>query len=360
MNEIKKLTVLYNDKVVGYLAELENRKIAFQYDDNWIKIGFSISPISLPLSNKIYISTEPYFEGLFGVFYDSLPDGWGELTISRKLGAEGINYSKLSPLTKLSLINDNGLGGLSYIPTQANKDNNNSIDLDYYANIVKDVLNDEKTDLDNLYRYGGSSGGTRPKAHIKDWIIKFPSSYDGKNPGEKEFLANSIAKECGISLPEYKLFPSKICSGYFGSKRFDRNLGKKIHMISLAAILETTHRIPNMDYVHLFKVIELICVNKDDLYEAFRRMCFNVFYKNKDDHSKNFSFIYDENLKGYKLSPAYDLTKTENKFEHEMTVNKNGNPTIKDLMEVAKIMKLSINKCESIINNTLSIIKDKA
>ena len=128
-------------------------------------------------------------------------------------------------------------------------------------------------------------------------------------------------------------------------------------MISLSALLETTHRLPNLDYGHLFQVISKISVNREnDMYEAFRRMCFNVFYKNRDDHSKNFSFLYDENLKGNKLSPAYDITSLPNKPEHEMSVNLNGKPTESDLMQIAHDFGLSKKKCEeiiAIIKNTL-------
>ena len=110
IEEVKKLNVIYNGKTVGYLAELKNGNIAFQYDDEWIKSGFSISPISLPLSNKIYTSDKPTFNGLYGVFWDSLPDGWGELLVRRMLNKYGINFDRLSPLQKLSIINKNGLG----------------------------------------------------------------------------------------------------------------------------------------------------------------------------------------------------------------------------------------------------------
>ena len=169
--------------------------------------------------------------------------------------------------------------------------------------------------------------------------------------GEKEYVANETAKKCGIAVNEYNLFSSKLCSGYFGVKRFDREKDKRIHMISLAALLETTHKVPNLDYIHLFQVIQSISARPtEDLYEAFRRMCFNVFYKNRDDHSKNFAFLYNEKLEGYVLSPAYDLTKTEEKFEHEMTVNGNGNPTKEDLLAVAKEFKLSLVKCKAIID----------
>ena len=76
-----------------------------------------------------------------------------------------------------------------------------------------------------------------------------------------------------------------------GVKRFDRKDNKRVHMISLSALLETTHRIPNLDYSHLFQVIENICPDKDDIYEAYRRMCFNVFAHNRDDHLKNFTYL---------------------------------------------------------------------
>lgn len=356
INNIKKVTVKYNDRIVGYLAEIEPSIIGFQYDDMWAKNGFSISPLSLPLDNSVHISKKGLFAGLYGVFWDSLPDGWGELLMNRLLAKKGINPDKMSILTKLSLVNKNGLGGLTYEPNQPFEYEYNAFDFDELSKEIEKILNNENepVDLDMIYGLGGSSGGVRPKAHIKidgeEWIVKFACRIDPKNVGEKEFITNQTAEKCGINVNKYKLFPSKICSGYFGVKRFDRNGENRIHMISLASLLETTHKIPNLDYMHLFQVIQMISAKPtEDLYEAFRRMCFNVFYENKDDHGKNFAFLYDEELHGYVLSPAYDLTRVTDKFEHEMTVNGNGNPTKKDLLTVAKEFKLSVTKCKSIM-----------
>ena len=66
-------------------------------------------------------------------------------------------------------------------------------------------------------------------------------------------------------------------------------------------------------------------------------MCFNVFSHNRDDHSKNFSFLYDEDLNKWELSPAYDLTYSYSIHgEHATTVNGNGKyPTIYDILQVA-------------------------
>ena len=127
------------------------------------------------------------------------------------------------------------------------------------------ALNDDYVsynDLDKIYNLGGSSGGARPKAHIKiddeDWIVKFACKIDPPDVGGKEFSANEKAKQCGINVNEYRLFPSGVCSGYFGAKRFDRIGERRVHMISLAAVLETTHKLPNLDYMHLFQVISNI------------------------------------------------------------------------------------------------------
>lgn len=360
IKDIKKLVVKYNDRIVGYLATLDNNRIGFQYDDEWIRYGFCISPFSLPLSHDVFVNSKDTFDGLYGVFHDSLPNGWGALLIKRMMAKKGVNYDRLSPLTKLALISNNGLGGLTYEPCISNSECANQIDLDVLFDDVQKIFDNEQEEanLDKVFALGGSSGGARPKAHVRlngeEWIIKFPCRIDPENIGVKEYEANKTARKCGIDVNEYKLFSSTHCGGYFGAKRFDRKENRRVHMISLSALLETTHRVPNLDYMHLFEVIQQICENKSDLYEAYRRMVFNVFYKNRDDHGKNFSFLYDEELGGYCLSPAYDLTCTPEKAEHEMTVLGNGLPQEKDMLELGRRMILQKKECEKIIKTIKS------
>ena len=85
MKRDNSLQVYYNERLVGTLAMTAGRKIAFQYSKSWIEKGFSISPFSLPLKDQVFIPTKDYFQGLFGVFADSLPDGWGRLLLNRLL-----------------------------------------------------------------------------------------------------------------------------------------------------------------------------------------------------------------------------------------------------------------------------------
>lgn len=306
--EVKKVTVRYNGRIVGYLAQIEDGVIGFQYDDGWLKDGFSISPLSLPLRKEIFVSKKRQFDGLYGVFWDSLPDGWGELLVKRYLAKQGINYDRLSPLTKLSLIGENGLGGLNYEPSQFAGKGADAPDFDTLAREVDKILNDENADdLDAVYRLGGSSGGARPKAHLRidgeEWIVKFPCRIDPQDVGELEYRANVAARRCGIDVNEFCLFPSRLCSGYFGAKRFDRKAGKRLHVLSLAALLETTHRQPNLDYGHLFNVTENICADPKEMYEVFRRMCFNIIMATRTTTVKILRFCMTKRLGAISCRP---------------------------------------------------------
>ena len=362
--ENRELIVLYNGNKVGLLKELSNEKIGFQYEDSWINNGFSISPFSLPLSNRIYISSSPYFEGLFGVFYDFLPDGWGVRLLIRMLSKKGIDYLKLPALAKLSLISDNGLGALEFQPSKSIKTGIDGYSLDELAKEADSFLKEDDSNtknFDTLYELGGSSGGARPKAHVRiddeEWIVIFPAGIDGKNAGLDEYKANVFASKSGIRTTDFKLFESAICPGYYGSKRFDRINNKRVHTISLSSLLETSHQIPNLDYMHFFQVTKRICKDHNELYEAYKRMCFNVLYGNKDDHGKNFAYTYDESIKSYRLSPFYDITKTPYKVEHEMTVLGNGKPNEKDLVDIIGEAELNRDRCLEIIRNTKDAIK---
>lgn len=364
MDNYRSLEVFYNNTLVGTLAKTPNNCVAFEYSADWIINGFSISPFSLPLEKKVFIPDFFPFNGLFGVFNDSLPDGWGRLLVDRILLKNKINPAEIDNLNRLTVVQQSGMGALTYKPEHKFIENFSDYDLDILSQECSKILNSEYSDkLDNLFEMGGSSGGARPKILTKingeDWIIKFRSSQDSIDIGEQEYLYSLCAKECGIIMPETKLFSSKKCSGYFGVKRFDRENGKKIHMISASGILETSHRLPNLDYNILMKLTLELTKNFDDITQLFRLMCFNVFAHNRDDHAKNFSFIYDEQNSRWKLSPAYDLTYS-NSFngEHATTVNGEGkNPSINDILEVAKNIGMKSKVAKDIANEIKSKTK---
>ena len=302
MKKIDRLSVFFNDgtqkKLVGTLALYQSRLAAFSYSDEWLSSGFSISPFSLPLEKRVFIPDWEPFGGVHGIFNDSLPDGWGRLLADRMLLREGISPDELSVLDRLAIVGSNGMGALTYEPESFFHETTSlSADYDELATECERILNSDlsekdKENLDAIFAVGGSSGGARPKVFAKidgeDWIVKFPSSADSKEIGHQEYEYSLCAKKCGIQMSDVRLFPSKKCSGYFGTKRFDRNNLKngRVLMASASALLETSHRIPNLDYNTLFLLTLKLTKNNAELEKLFRLMCFNGFAHNRDDHSK--------------------------------------------------------------------------
>lgn len=362
MNNKKQLEVYYNQKHVGTLAETPDYIAAFEYSDEWINSGFSISPISLPLRKGVFVPKkyEP-FDGLFGVFADSLPDGWGRLLVDRLLLRNQLNPASIRALTRLAIVDNGGMGALEYRPVSDMNIQWRSMTLDELATECRKMFDTEHSEnLDELFRMGGSSGGARPKVNYEidgeEWIVKFPSSMDRNEIGREEYDYSVCARKCQLPMSETRLLPSNFCAGYFATKRFDRVHGKKIHMVSVGGLLETSHRIPNLDYHILMQLTLKITRSYEEVEKLFRWMCFNVFAHNRDDHSKNFSYLYMDD--GWKLSPAYDLTYSNSiGGEHATTVNGNGsNPGMPDILEVAKQGKMDEKKAIRIANEIQEII----
>ena len=354
MDRLNKLDVYYHDRKVGTMALYQNRLAAFAYSDEWLQEGFSISPFSLPLEKRVFVPKIDPFEGLFGVFADSLPDGWGRLLVDRLMRKNGLNPHTVGSLERLAIVGNTGMGALTYRPTIPLESVYNELTLDEIAKECERILQTDTSEkLDYLFAKGGSSGGARPKIlpriDNEDWIIKFPSSEDSKDVGRQEYDYALCAKECGIEMEEVRLFPSEKTQGYFGTKRFDRvaeGENGKVHMISAAAILETSHRIVNLDYDILMKLTLQLTKSMEECEKLYRLMCFNVFAHNRDDHSKNFSYIYRDREKRWILSPAYDLTYSNSiGGEHATTVNGNGvDPGMEDLLSVAKKIGIGMAK----------------
>lgn len=348
MQQIDKLSVFYQDSKVGSLALTRDNLCAFEYDATWLDCGFSLNPISLPLEKRVFLPKRDPLNGLFGVFWDSLPDGWGQLLVNRVLSEQHIAPDSLNLLTRLAIVGSAGMGALTYEPEYSFPLSPVYEDLDRLAKECEKLLSDKpSTDLDTLFQLGGSSGGARPKILTKidgeDWIIKFPSSHDLPIIGEQEYEYALCAESCGIEIPRVNLFPFRLGSGYFGVKRFDRENARRIHMVSVAGMLETSHRTPNLDYLDLMKLTLRLTDSMGELKKLYRQMCFNVYAHNRDDHSKNFSFLYDDQSRCWKLSPAYDLTYSSSiNGWHATTIAGNGkNPGKEELLEVAAQFDMS-------------------
>lgn len=348
-----------NNRVkVGELA-ISNKKIYFQYDNDFLSKNINISPITLPFNNQIYTNN---FD-LHGVFKDSIADGWGRLLINRYFKKN--NIKNVNELDYLSFVGDNGFGALEYEPANNILENNiNNIELDKLANESIEILNNSNYFVDDLLKLNGSSCGARPKITVKlnnkniiskkgtDYIIKFRSNMDDYDIGLKEYVYSIIAKKSNIEMSKTVLLPSKNCVGYFATQRFDRiDNNKKLHLHSVAGLLNIDFRTTFIDYIDLLKLTKLITKDFNEVIKMYRLMCFNVIIENKDDHSKNFSFLMDS--KGnWKLSPAYDLTKSNGiNGEHTTTINGKGKDiSNNDLINIGSMFDIDEEHCKDIIN----------
>jgi len=362
---------------MGRLA-LNNRKIYFEYDAEFLKNKLELSPFKLPLRSGVIACEDNVFEGLFGIFNDSLPDGWGRLLLDRKLIQMGINPANITPLDRLCYVGNRGMGALTYEPEIFNFENTHSLkDLDLIADeCVNFQENDNDKFIDDLLFMNGSSAGARPKILISitknktlentesdpqkthdNWIIKFRSNSDPKDIGAIEYAYHLMAQEAGLCVPEAKLFKSKKCSGYFGVKRFDRQKSSFQHMHTIAGLLHTDHRAPILDYEILLKATMHLTKDIRECEKQFRHMVFNIFAHNRDDHSKNFSFLMDRNGK-WQVSPAYDLTFSSGPMgQHCTTILGEGkDPTIAHILKLAEAISIKKKIALEIINEVKNAV----
>ncbi len=356
--EISHLTVYIEQRPVGRLAMSMDNLCAFEYDSQWLATGFSISPFQLPLEKGLFISNRDPFNGLFGVFNDSLPDGWGNLLIDRWLKENGINPARIHWVERLSIVGNSGMGAISYKPEIEKRTDTQDKSIGFYAEEVNKILLEEDIEsLDHWVERAGSPGGARPKILLKinntEWLIKFGAYGDPEDIGEIEYQYSQTAKNAGIIMPETHLFEGK----YFGTARFDRDHGRRIHMITASGLLHASHRYPSLEYTDLMKAAFYLTQSINEVKKLFRLMVFNVLTFNRDDHAKNFSFLYKDSE--WICSPAYDLVYSRGfKNNHSTTISGKGNPNREDVLNAGVDAGLERKVCEHIYEEVQQATKE--
>lgn len=342
---------------VGELVS-SHGKIYFRYYPGFIQSGIELSPFKLPLSVELYSAPSEPFDGMFGLFNDALPDGWGRLLLDRRLISMGISLDSVTPMERLAFVGGSGMGALTFRPALETGKHKVETDLDLLHTEMQKVVEGSDTDLlDTLYSMGGSSGGARPKVFVayhpatdqisqsieqipdgfQPWMIKFPSSSDPVDIANIEYAYFKMALASGIEMSECRLFNSRSGHVFFGTKRFDRDQNSRIHMHSASGLLHDNYRLSTMDYGHLMDCAFRLERNVKAYEKIFRLACFNVFAHNRDDHSKNFSFLM--NRKGeWRFAPAYDLTFSYSSHGHHSTMvaGESLSPGRKHLLELAE------------------------
>jgi len=362
---------------VGRLAS-RNNQIYFEYDADFLKLNLSLSPLRLPLERGLKTFDRGLFEGLPGLFNDSLPDGWGRLLLDRSLREKGIIPSELTPLDRLAHVGTTGMGALIYEPDHHDVKKINKINLDLLASTSQQVLDGTAKDvLLTLLALNGSSAGARPKVMIgidknkknimhgehvlpsnyAHWLVKFCNVQDGADAGAIEYVYSLMARAAGLTMTDTHLFPAKNGGGYFATQRFDREKSKRVHMHTVCGLLHSDFRSPSLDYEDLLALTSTLTRDVHDVEKMFRHAVFNVLSHNRDDHAKNFSFLMSD-VGEWKLSPAYDLTFSSGPGGEQstMVIGKGKQITRDDLMQLGLRAKLDNKVINNIIDQTQSAL----
>ena len=313
---------------VGKLA-YRDRIAYLQYDESFLATGLELSPMHHKADTGLL---PPYdadvFEGLHGLFNDSLPDGWGRLLVDRRARQLGLEPATLTPLDRLACVGSRAIGALSYAPaTDIWKESSDTLDLDKLATDAQSVLEGDVSDvISALGAVGGSPGGARPKAliaindhghavHGNDdvpegythYLLKFPGHDDPQDIAAIEMAYAMMAKDAGVVMPETKLLQGGKGQCYFAARRFDRDGKRRVHVHSASGLLYASIRIPALDYKDLIALTRFLTRDQRECEALFTLAVFNVLAHNRDDHARQFSFIMQRDG-AWRVAPAYDLT----------------------------------------------------
>jgi serine/threonine-protein kinase HipA len=363
---------------VGTLAESEHR-IYFEYDAEFLNAPLWLSPFKLPPEPGLHEHRDLAFGPLFGVFDDSLPDGWGLLLMDRHFRSLGQPLEVVSPLDRLAYLGTRTMGALTYHPPAESDDvDASTFDLHGLAREAYVVMDGKGEDvLPQLLRAGGSAGGARPKVLVgvsgdammsgedelpegyTGWIVKFHSRADAVDEGRIEYAYSQMAREAGIAMPPTRLFTTPQGDAFFGVERFDRQGGLRRHVHTFGNLIHASFRVPSCDYELLMRVTRVLTKRSTDVAAAFRLMIFNILAHNRDDHVKNFAFMLTPGG-DWRLAPAYDLTFTHGPGgEHTMTVAGEGKaPTLDHMLKIADGAGIGERQARSMIDEVATAISE--
>ena len=373
--------------------------VRFEYDNSFAGRGLEPSPLMMPVrEGRIYSFGDldkETFKGLPGMLADSLPDTYGRALFDKWLALTGRTSS--NPIETLCFLGKRCMGALEFEPAMdIAYDKNAKFEIDSLVNVANEALSqkssfgvnlndDKKTAIAEILRLGTSAGGQRAKAiiaynkvtgEVRSGQVEAPSGFDyylikldgvsatagfkeTGNHGRLEYSFYKLAKACGIEMTECSLIEEN-GRAHFLTKRFDRENGKKIHMQTLCGIAHFDYRLHcAYSYEQAFNVMRALRLPYSEAQEMFRRMVFNVVVRNKDDHTKNISFLKDESGK-WRLSPAYDMGYAYNPngrwtATHQMSINgKFDEITREDLLVFAQ--QNNIKEAADIIDETCEVV----
>src|SRR5213595_921616 len=117
---------------------------AFQYDSDFAQSGIEISPLMMPLSDRIYTFPElprVTFWGLPGLLADSLPDRFGNALIDAWLATQGRTPESFNAVERLCYTGARGMGALEFVPALGPKPQPaKKIQIDALVKLASEIL----------------------------------------------------------------------------------------------------------------------------------------------------------------------------------------------------------------------------
>ena len=334
----------------------------FEWAPGFLRRGVNPSPVRLQLQTGLQAGPREPFEGLHGLFADSLPDGWGRLLMDRTFRQRGLDPVAVTPLHRLAFVGSRAMGALSYVPDTEASNSPEAGFLDLPATGIEATKQYEGAAsevLEEFVRHAAPSGGARPKILIgiqdagesvlagaenlpdgySHWLAKFPTSDapNARSSGAIEYLYSRMARDAGIRMADTRLIPGRKNHAYFLTRRFDRLPGnRRRHVHSVAGLVHANFRMPDFDYLQLLKLSDLLTRSHAEKTELFRRMAFNIVSGNRDDHTRNFAFLMEPGG-DWTATPAYDLSYNRGlRGHHSMTIQGKGRDfTRQDILDLA-------------------------
>jgi serine/threonine-protein kinase HipA len=383
-------------RLVGAVAELDDRSVIFEYADAYRRTGLDLSPIHLPrvLRGPIQfreLLRKPAFRGLPGVLADALPDAFGTQVIRAYYTARGQVDLALSPVQHLLYVGTRGIGALEFHPPEdvpARAAEAQALDIAALAADARRILDgDVNVVLPEIYRIGSSAGGMRPKAVVLynpgtreirsgfaparpgdiPAILKFDGVGDDAGKGRMgapqpynrvEAAYAAMARDAGLDVVEVIVLEGPQGHAHLVIPRFDRPGDDPLHQHTLGGLLHIDYNdMGASSYEEYLRTILRLGMPTAAVIEGYRRAVFNVLGVNQDDHVKNLSFHMDRDG-GWRLTPAYDVTYargTEWTSAHQMRVaDKRSGITRKDLVELGRTFGLRAP--HRIIDQTLDVL----
>lgn len=336
-NHVQAIEVSIWGRHVGTIVPKSGSYYRFEYDADFLNSGIPLAPFELPLqSGEFSFLNRPSsaFYGMPAVFADSLPDDFGNAVIDEWMLQQGVLKPSVTPLDRLAYVGSRAMGALEYAPERRpRQDRTLGIRLKCVVEQSRAVLSRKVADMSGpqalreIFRVGTSAGGAQAKAIVgwnpttdefcipqyglpdgfEDWIVKVTPD-ERPYLGRAEYRIYELARACGIDISESRLYALD-GKEHFMTRRFDRENGKRHHILTFRAMrtLPPDVSLEMNSYDQLFATMAELRLGYEEFEQMFRRMAFNVYADESDDHSKNFSFILKEGG-GWHLAPAYDLT----------------------------------------------------